>query len=262
MKNKKNSIEKRERVLINYNGVEYTVAEFSNKFNIPKPTVYGRLRNGWDPESIINGSNKYKKRTVEFKGKEVTLKELSDITNIPLPRICARYNSGKNIDEIVADKLYTSHYVYDDFGNRYTLREISEKFEIAYRTLLYRVKNNMPFDCIIKKTKYRNNNSKKIKIEMDTENGKKTLSQISKELNIPYYIVYSRYKKGWCYEKIVNTPYKKQNHEHDLKIMYNNKFVSLSEVAKKTGLKYNTLYVRAKRGYSYDEIINGRNNKK
>lgn len=44
---------KRNNIFITIDGIKLIAADWADKMGIPRPTVYDRLRNGWDPQAAI-----------------------------------------------------------------------------------------------------------------------------------------------------------------------------------------------------------------
>lgn len=91
----------RNAKIINAFGEELTIAEWSEKLNIPKTTLSRRIKDGWTPEEALT---KEKAKRFKALGKNLTLREWERKTGISYDTLLYRIRNGWSIEEALTTK--------------------------------------------------------------------------------------------------------------------------------------------------------------
>lgn len=87
--------------IIEFDGIKYTVSEFSELHDMSHSVVLDRLDSNWSIEEIINTPVQQKIRRFEYKGRQYTINELSEMFSISLNTLKYRIAKGIPIEEAI-----------------------------------------------------------------------------------------------------------------------------------------------------------------
>lgn len=87
---KENNYNKRNSIIINYKGKNYSIYEASKEFKIPESVLQNRIYKGWNFKKAIKTKIIKLNRKVTWKGKTQTLKMWSEELKIPYHTLKAR----------------------------------------------------------------------------------------------------------------------------------------------------------------------------
>lgn len=246
--------------LIEYEGEKHTLMEWSKIKGIHPRTLRNRLyKLGWSfREAIETPPARRKQVLIEYNGEKHSLIEWSKIKGINISTLENRlYKRGWSIErtmETPAKIRNNNKYVeYEYNGEKHTLTEWSKIKGVRYRTLRDRLyKYGWSFEKAIEAPiNDIHNNPNTILIEYKGE--VHPLKEWARIKNINYATLRFRLRKGWSFEKAIETPL---DTKYSAKyIEYNGESHTIAGWAKIIGVGYDCLYNRLRDEWPIEEAL-------
>ena len=140
---------KRNNVVLEYNGFKLTIAEIAEKYNISSETIRYRYKIGWSLDKIIN-TPVVGKTNMVYNGKELTLMDIANKCNMSLRTVASRYYKGWNAERIINTPVKLNKVVIEYNDEMLTLVDIANKYNIPIKTVKDRYhKRHWDIDKII-----------------------------------------------------------------------------------------------------------------
>ena len=105
---KRNAPHKKRAKVLEYNGERRTVSEWARRLDVPKVTIYLRLRRGHTVGQAlglepIKFDYLWRCRKITYKGETLTTREWADRLHVSLCQFCVRIRKGLPEDELFAE---------------------------------------------------------------------------------------------------------------------------------------------------------------
>lgn len=133
---------KRNNVLLTYEGETRCVGEWARKYGLRTPVLWSRIfKSKWPLRKALTAPLKTNKIHF-FDGKKRDLKEIAEITGIGYECLADRIRKGQSLKMAVKDQRRLFFFN----GERLTLKELAERYSIkngiGYKTLVTRIKRD------------------------------------------------------------------------------------------------------------------------
>lgn len=99
---KKNGVRRNARILVEIDGVSKNVSDWCKIYGLDRSTIYGRIRNGIDPQKAILGGKPRaynNMRYIEYNGETHYLKEWADILGMNVTTLNQRFRYGWSVEK-------------------------------------------------------------------------------------------------------------------------------------------------------------------
>ena len=107
---------KRNNILIFYNGETKTLAQWSESLNISYSAISRRLKDGWSVEKTFTTPVKFSKKYIEYKGIKYKCSELARMYSLKPDTFINRLNKGWSIEKALTKPLKNSSNLHNQIG--------------------------------------------------------------------------------------------------------------------------------------------------
>ena len=192
---------KRDRVYVEYDGRQWTVAELARHLGMKYITLRMRLRKGWSVERAVAPVRRW--RTYVYRGRQMSVQAIADEVGVQYTLLSARLASGMSIDEAVeacvnGGRPRTNSVSMVEYrGELISISDLAKRAGIAYNTLVRRLcKDRMPLEEALKRRTRR---------RTYTLNGERvSVAKVASMCGVSATVVYLHLHEGWSMERVVS----------------------------------------------------------